>query len=189
MTDLLSRLLAERAWLLADGATGTNLFALGLGHGDSPELWNADHPDRVRTHYRSFLEAGSDIILTNTFGGNRERLKLHGGQDRVYELNKAAAELARAEVDRLDRPAVVAGSSGVAGAVAVSVLLLGGGGTLHAVAVLPGGPFAVLSLVALAGLTLTFRRHEGGHTSPVRRLLGRLPVVEIHHDVEPPKDD
>ncbi|RDD62515.1 betaine--homocysteine S-methyltransferase [Ferruginivarius sediminum] len=115
MTDLLSRLLAERPWLLADGATGTNLFALGLGHGDSPELWNADHPDKVRAHYRSFLEAGSDIILTNTFGGNRERLKLHGGQDRVYELNKAAAELARAEVGRLDRPAVVAGSMGPTG--------------------------------------------------------------------------
>jgi len=75
------------------------------------------------------------------------------------------------------------------GFVAVSVLLLGGGATLQAVAVLTGGPFAVLSLVALTGLTLTFRRHEGGHTSPVRRLLGRLPTVESHHDVEPPKDD
>ena len=75
------------------------------------------------------------------------------------------------------------------GVVAVSVLLLGGGGTLQAVAVLTGGPFAVLSLVALAGLALTFRRHEGGHTSPVRRLLGRLPAIQTHHDVEPPKDD
>jgi 5-methyltetrahydrofolate--homocysteine methyltransferase len=115
MSDLLSRLLSERDWLLADGATGTNLFALGLQHGDSPELWNVDHPDRVRQHYRSFLEAGSDIILTNTFGGNRHRLKLHGGEDRVYEINKRAAELAREEVDKLDRPVVVAGSMGPTG--------------------------------------------------------------------------
>lgn len=115
MSDLLARLLAEKSWLLADGATGTNLFALGLQHGDSPELWNADHPDRVRQHYRSFLEAGSDIILTNTFGGNRHRLKLHGGEDRVYELNKRAAELAREEAAKMDRPVVVAGSMGPTG--------------------------------------------------------------------------
>jgi choline/carnitine/betaine transport len=75
------------------------------------------------------------------------------------------------------------------GVVAVSVLLLGGGATLQAVAVLTGGPFAVLSLVALAGLTLTFRREEGGHTSPIRRLWERLPKIQAHHDVEPPGDD
>ena len=115
MSDLLSRLLDEREWLLADGATGTNLFALGLQHGDSPELWNLEHPDRVRQHYRSFLDAGSDIILTNTFGGNRHRLKLHGGEDNVYEINKRAAELAREEADKLDRPVVVAGSMGPTG--------------------------------------------------------------------------
>jgi len=75
------------------------------------------------------------------------------------------------------------------GVVAVSVLLLGGGRTLQAVAVLTGGPFAVLSLVALVGLTLTFRRHEGGHVSPVRRLWERLPTIGTHHDIEPPKND
>jgi choline-glycine betaine transporter len=75
------------------------------------------------------------------------------------------------------------------GVVAVSVLLVDGGATLQALAVLTGGPFAVLSLVALAGLTLTFRREEGGHTSPVRRLLDRLPTVQTHHDFEPPDDD
>lgn len=115
MTDLLSRLLAEREWLLADGATGTNLFALGLEHGDSPETWNLRYPERVQRHYRSFLEAGSDIILTNTFGGNRHRLKLHGAQDQVAEINGAAVRLAREEVAKLDRPAVVAGSMGPTG--------------------------------------------------------------------------
>lgn len=115
MTDILSRLLAERPWLLADGATGTNLFAMGLEHGDSPELWNADEPDKVRAHYASFLDAGSDIILTNTFGGNRHRLKLHGGEGRVRELNVAAARLAREAVVAAGRPAVVAGSMGPTG--------------------------------------------------------------------------
>jgi choline-glycine betaine transporter len=75
------------------------------------------------------------------------------------------------------------------GVVAVSVLLLGGGATLQAVAVLTGGPFAVLSLIALGGLTVTFRRHEGGHTSPVRRLLSRLPAIQVHTDVDPRQDD
>jgi choline-glycine betaine transporter len=75
------------------------------------------------------------------------------------------------------------------GSVAVAVLLLGGGGTLQAVAVLTGGPFAVLSLVALAGLSLSFYRREGGHTSPVRRLWQRLPTIQTHHDVDPSRDE
>ncbi len=74
------------------------------------------------------------------------------------------------------------------GAVAVLVLVLGGGETLQAMAVLTGGPFAVLSLVALGGLTLTFRRHEGGHTSLVRRAIDRLPAAGHHIDLEPPDD-
>jgi 5-methyltetrahydrofolate--homocysteine methyltransferase len=115
MTDKLSRLLAERGCLLADGATGTNLFALGLQTGDSPELWNADHPDLVKRHYRSFVEAGSDLILTNTFGGTHRRLMLHGGEARVRELNRRAAELAHEVVAEFDREVVVAGSMGPTG--------------------------------------------------------------------------
>jgi choline-glycine betaine transporter len=75
------------------------------------------------------------------------------------------------------------------GAVAVSVLVLGGSETLQALAVLTGGPFAVVSLVALAGLTLTFLRHERGHTSVVSRALGRLPTIHTHRDVDPPDDE
>ena len=75
------------------------------------------------------------------------------------------------------------------GTVAVSVLVVGGGETLQALAVMTGGPFAILSIVALAGLTLTFYREEGGHTSPIRRLWERIPTVEVHHDVDPPQED
>ncbi|MEF8829553.1 MAG: BCCT family transporter, partial [Haloarcula sp.] len=72
------------------------------------------------------------------------------------------------------------------GAVAVSVLLLGGAETLQALAVLTGGPFALISLVAVGGLTVTWYRTEQGHTSLVRRVLDRLPHVQKHHDIDPP---
>ena len=115
MTDRLTSLLAERPWLLADGATGSNLFERGLQSGDAPELWNSDHPDRVAELQRAFVEAGSDIILTNSFGGTRHRLKLHRAEDRVAELNEKAALIARAEADRADREVLVAGSMGPTG--------------------------------------------------------------------------
>ena len=60
--------------------------------GDAPEMWNFDHPERVRSLHRRFIEAGADIVLTNTFGGNRHRLKLHNAQDQVREINIAAAQ-------------------------------------------------------------------------------------------------
>ena len=85
--------------LLADGGMGTGLFALGLSTGDSPELWNVEHPERIAAVHRGFVEAGSDIILTNSFGGSRHRLKLHEAQDRVAELNQAAAPVARRVAD------------------------------------------------------------------------------------------
>jgi 5-methyltetrahydrofolate--homocysteine methyltransferase len=109
------QLLDSRPWLLADGATGTNYFQMGLTSGDSPELWNFEHPDRVRKLHRSFIEAGADIVLTNSFGGNRYRLKLHDVQDRVHEINMAAASNARAEADAASRPVAVAGSMGPTG--------------------------------------------------------------------------
>ncbi|MEL7464493.1 MAG: betaine--homocysteine S-methyltransferase [Pseudomonadota bacterium] len=115
MTDKLSQLLEIRPWLVADGATGTNLFAMGLEAGEAPELWNVDQPDKIRALYNGFIEAGSDLILTNSFGGTRARLKLHDAQDRAYELNKIAAELARECVDKASRPVIVAGSMGPTG--------------------------------------------------------------------------
>ena len=112
---VLEKLLAERDVLLADGATGTNMFALGLPAGHAPEDWNIAEPDKVRALYRGFVEAGSDIILTNSFGGTAFRLKLHNLQDRVVELNQAAATLAREVVAEVTRPVVVAGSVGPTG--------------------------------------------------------------------------
>ena len=119
MSNALLELLAERGHLIADGAMGTNLFAIGLETGDSPELWNVEQPDRVASVHRGFLEAGSDIVLTNSFGGNAHRLKLHGAQDRVHELNVAAARICRKAVDdwkrETGRTCLVAGSMGPTG--------------------------------------------------------------------------
>ena len=115
MTNKLQELLDEKGLLLADGATGTNLFEVGLQTGDAPELWNIDHPDRISNLHRSFVEAGSDIILTNSFGGTHFRLALHDSSHRVHELNSRAAELARAEADKSDKTVLVAGSMGPTG--------------------------------------------------------------------------
>ncbi|SNT68754.1 betaine--homocysteine S-methyltransferase [Paracoccus seriniphilus] len=115
MTDPLTRLLTERDWLLADGATGTNLFNMGLESGEPPELWNTDHPDRIRALYRGAVDAGSDLFLTNSFGGNASRLRLHKADSRVGELNRVAAELAREVADSAGRKVIVAGSMGPTG--------------------------------------------------------------------------
>jgi 5-methyltetrahydrofolate--homocysteine methyltransferase len=113
--DALSRLLASRDWLMADGATGTNLFNMGLESGEPPEFWNTARPDNIRSLYRAAVEAGSDIFLTNSFGGNAARLKLHNAQGRVRELNKVAAALGREIADAAGRTVVVAGSVGPTG--------------------------------------------------------------------------
>lgn len=108
-------LLDEGGPILADGAMGTMLFAAGLQFGDPPETWNLEHPDVVRRIQRGYLEAGSRIVLTNTFGGNRLRLRLHGLHDRVDELNRTAAILLRAEVRAAGDRALVAGDIGPSG--------------------------------------------------------------------------
>lgn len=112
---MLAELLNSGKTLLADGATGTNLFAMGLASGEAPEIWNLEHPDRIRALHQGFVDAGSDIILTNSFGGNARRLMLHGMQDRAREINRLAAQHARAVADKAGRPVVVAGSVGPTG--------------------------------------------------------------------------
>lgn len=119
MTDALSKLLSSHDWLMADGATGTNLFNMGLSSGDAPEFWNADEPDNIRALYKSAVDSGSDIFLTNSFGGNASRLKLHGAQGRVHELNRLAASLGREIADKAGRTVVVAGSVGPTGEIMI----------------------------------------------------------------------
>ena len=111
----LQHLLDTNEPIVLDGAMGTMLFAAGLQAGAPPEEWNVTHPDRIRAVHRHYVNSGSQIILTNSFGGTRYRLKLHNLQERVYELNKAAAQNARAEADAAGRLVLVAGSMGPTG--------------------------------------------------------------------------
>ena len=108
-------LVSDQGWLIADGATGTNYFKLGLETGYPPELWNIERPDDVAGLHGAFIEAGSQLVLTNSFGGTHHRLRLHEAQDRVTELNRAAAQLARRAADAAKAPVLVAGSIGPTG--------------------------------------------------------------------------
>lgn len=112
MKTTLSALLATGQPIVADGAMGSNLMAAGLPPGGSPELWNVENSDAVRQIHRGYIQAGSQIILTNSFGGSRPSQERHDQADRVTELNRAAARIARAEADAAERPVVVAGSMG-----------------------------------------------------------------------------
>ncbi len=115
MQTTLEELLATGKPIVADGAMGTLLFEMGLPRGHAPELWNVEQPDKIRTIHRRYIEAGSQIILTNTFGGSGLRLASHDLGSRVDELNRAAAELARQEADAATKPVVVGGDIGPTG--------------------------------------------------------------------------
>lgn len=93
--QILQRL--ENEILVFDGATGTYLQQHGLESGGCPELMNADAPDTIRSMARDYFDAGADIVLTNTFGGTKFRLKHYDSQDRVRELNALAAEHAKSQ--------------------------------------------------------------------------------------------
>jgi 5-methyltetrahydrofolate--homocysteine methyltransferase len=88
---------------------------MGLETGDPPEPWNVDHKDRIRALHQGFVDAGSDLFLTNSFGGTSFRLKLHSLEKRVFELNKAAGLIAREVADQADRRVIVAGAMGPTG--------------------------------------------------------------------------
>ena len=115
MSNAFTDLLAEKGTLLADGATGTNLFNMGLMSGDAPEMWNTDEPKKIIKLYRFAVDSGSDLFLTNSFGANASRLKLHGAEKRVHELSRVSAELAREVADTAERKVIVAGSVGPTG--------------------------------------------------------------------------
>ncbi len=112
MNRLAALLGAERPVLL-DGGMGTLLQDMGLEDGEPGELWNLENPDAVRAAHRAYAEAGARLLTTNTFGGTRPRLELHGLGDRVGEVNRAAARLARSVAD--ERGLLVAGDLGPTG--------------------------------------------------------------------------
>jgi 5-methyltetrahydrofolate--homocysteine methyltransferase len=117
MRTSLGDLLNSGHTVLADGAMGTMLFELGLEHGASAEQWNLDHPDRVSRLHRAYIEAGAQIILTNSFGANHVLLRQHGLENQVEQINLTAAQLARAEADAAPVPVAVGGSMGPTGAI------------------------------------------------------------------------
>ena len=80
----INEIIKNKKALTADGATGTNFFKMGLDSGYPPEMWNIEKPENVASNHRDFITAGSDIILTNSFGANKYRLSLHNMEDRVY---------------------------------------------------------------------------------------------------------
>jgi 5-methyltetrahydrofolate--homocysteine methyltransferase len=98
MNDLITGIHDGRV-RVGDGAMGTMLQEAGLDDGGAPELWNVERPEVITGIFEAYVEAGSRLITTNTFGGSRPRLAMHGLEDRVVELNEAAARLARSVAD------------------------------------------------------------------------------------------
>ena len=103
--------------LVADGAMGTMLFASGLKHGDAPETWNLEHPEKIAAVHRGYLEAGARLLYTNTFGGNRFRLGLHGSSLSVKDVNRAAVNILSDVIASSDMEALIVGDIGPTGEV------------------------------------------------------------------------
>jgi 5-methyltetrahydrofolate--homocysteine methyltransferase len=112
-TNRLTKLVGDTAPVLVDGGMGTLLQDRGLDDGGAGELWNVDRPDVVRESHEAYARAGARILTTNTFGGSRPRLQMHGLEDRVHEINKAAAAVAREVAD--EHGILVAGDLGPTG--------------------------------------------------------------------------
>jgi 5-methyltetrahydrofolate--homocysteine methyltransferase len=169
-------LLAEPGVILADGAMGTMLFEAGLQFGDPPEMWNVDYPERIRAVHRGYLEAGSRVLLTNTFGGNRFRLALHYAQARATEVNRAGAALLRSEVDAFGGRAIVAGDIGPSGDILAPLGTLDYGDAVdgfaeQAGALIEGGA-DVIWIETMSDLDEVRAAVEG-----VRRVSPEIPIV------------
>jgi 5-methyltetrahydrofolate--homocysteine methyltransferase len=109
----LTALLGDGVPVVLDGGMGTLLQDRGLTDGGAGELWNVERPDVVRESHDAYARAGARLLTTNTFGGTRPRLQMHGLQDRVHELNQAAASIARSVAD--EHGVLVAGDLGPTG--------------------------------------------------------------------------
>ncbi len=114
-SNVLADFIAEHGTIVLDGAMGTELFAAGLESGGAPELWNLTEPDKIAAVHQAYVDAGSDLFLTNSFGGTAYRLKLHRLDDQVFEINEAAAMIGRRVADAAERTVIVAGSVGPTG--------------------------------------------------------------------------
>ena len=172
----LTDLLANSSTIIADGAMGTMLFNAGLESGAPPESWNVDYPDSVRAIQRAYLQAGSQIILTNTFGGTRYRLGMHGLEARVKELNRAGAEIARAEVNAAGSHALVAGDIGPSGEILMPVGTLDFDDAVSAFAEQAEGLIAggvdLIWIETMADLEEVHAAIDG-----VRRISANIPVI------------
>jgi choline-glycine betaine transporter len=182
-TGVIATSLATMAWFLLVGGTALQLQTAGI----------ADALGAVATHNTEAV-AGFPVLRALPLG----ELLLFLFLALIVVFITSSADTSTLVVSVLTARRGLAPTSGSVvfwgvfqGAVALAVVVLGGATreTLRAVAVLTGGPFAVISLVALAGLTVTLRRQEGGHTSVLGRVRERLPAIQTHHDVEPPGED
>lgn len=113
MTGKLAHFFEKKRYLTSDGATGTNLIARGLPRGKTAEEWVLENPEAIRTLHRDFIQAGSEIILTSTFGGSEIRLSRSNLKDKYQEINRAAVLLAREAAE--SRQVLIAGSIGPLG--------------------------------------------------------------------------
>ncbi len=172
----LESLLNDSAVLLADGAMGTMLFEAGLDSGDSPQAWNITHAERVKAVHRAYLDSGSQIVLSNTFGSNRFRLGRHGLQTQVFELNLAGAALLRAEVNNAGARTLAAGDIGPTGELLAPLGSLKYGDAVDAFAeqasALLAGGVDLIWIETMSALQETQAAIEG-----VRRISADIPVV------------
>jgi methionine synthase I (cobalamin-dependent) len=111
MTELIKNLLSGGT-VITDGAWGTQLQERGLALGEFPDLWNVLYPNRVAEVARDYVEAGSQIILTNTFGANRIRLAAYDAEKQVLEINRRGAEISKAAAETRARVFASIGPSG-----------------------------------------------------------------------------
>jgi len=116
----LKSLLDSDGPIITDGAMGTMLFSMGLERGAAPVVWNVERPETIGSVHRAYIEAGAQIILSNTFVANRHNLSRNNLSDRVLELNTAAVKIAQGEANRSDHPVVVAGNIGPTGGIVAS---------------------------------------------------------------------
>lgn len=98
MHTTIATVLGKKRPVILDGAWGTQLQSQGLAPGESPDKWNLEYPDRIERVARSYVDAGSQIILTNTFGANRLMLEKHGIADQCEAINRAGVEISRRAV-------------------------------------------------------------------------------------------